>query len=91
MGRKVTAGFVAGVGVTVALLSGCSSNAGGDTTCKDFLKQDTSKQTDTITKFLKDKGKNPTGLEVTANRVSAAAFCKTLGKQDSKVRDIDHG
>ncbi|HZC91766.1 MAG TPA: hypothetical protein VE400_14125 [Mycobacterium sp.] len=83
--------------VTAALLfGGCSVsqviNTGGDTKCKDFTTQDEKKQNDEVTKMLKDKsGADPTNLELTATRLSAATWCQTLGKPDSKISEAPHG
>ena len=83
--------------VTAALLfGGCSVsqviNTGGDTKCKDFVTQDEKKQNDEVTKMLKDKsGADPTNLELTATRLSAATWCQTLGKPDSKISEAPHG
>ncbi|BBZ65345.1 hypothetical protein MINS_07740 [Mycolicibacterium insubricum] len=84
---------VVGAGVcVVAVLAGCSSNKGGDTTCGDFNKMDAKGQTEVITAMLKDeKGKEPNNLEIAATKASAKAFCKTLGKDSSKVKDIKTG
>ncbi|UXA19079.1 hypothetical protein [Mycobacterium sp. SMC-4] len=83
------------VGLCAAtILTGCSGvgNQGGDTTCADFNELDTKGQTAAITKMLQDdKGKEPTNLEVTGTRLSATAFCKTLGRDSSKIRDIRTG
>jgi acid stress chaperone HdeA len=81
-----------GMATMAILLSGCSSNAGGQTKCKDFNTQDTKKQTSEVAAMLKEeKGREASNLELTATRVSAVAFCKTLGKQDSTISDINHG
>jgi acid stress chaperone HdeA len=83
--------------VTAALLfGGCSVsqviNTGGDTKCKDFVTQDEKKQNDEVTKMLKDKsGADPTNLELTATRLSAATWCQTIGKPDSKISEAPHG
>lgn len=80
--------------VATFVLSGCSSvvNEGGNTTCKEFKGQDEAKQNSEIVKMLKDRnGKEPNNLEITATRVSAKAFCETLGKDSSKISDINHG
>ena len=83
--------------VTAALLfGGCSVsqviNTGGDTKCKDFTTQDEKKQNDEVTKMLKDKsGADPTNLELTATRLSAATWCQTIGKPDSKISEAPHG
>jgi acid stress chaperone HdeA len=76
------------------VLSGCSSitNKGGDTTCKEFNSQDEDKQKSEVAAMLKKKkGEEPSNLEITATRVSAEAFCKTLGKDSSKIKDITGG
>jgi acid stress chaperone HdeA len=80
-----------------ALLSGaCSAsqiiNTGGDTKCKDFITQDEKKQSDEVTKMLKDKnGTDPTNVEITATRLSAMTYCQTLGKPDTKISEAPHG
>ena len=79
-----------------AVISGCSAsevvNTGGDTKCKDFLTQDEKKQNDEVSKMLKDKsGADPTNLEISATRLSAATYCQTVGKPDSKISESPHG
>ncbi|OBI41005.1 hypothetical protein [Mycobacterium sp. E796] len=80
-----------------ALLSGaCSAsqivNTGGDTKCKDFTGQDEKKQSDEVSKMLKDKnGSDPTNAEITATRLSALTYCQTLGKPDTKISEAPHG
>lgn len=80
-----------------ALLSGaCSAsqiiNTGGDTKCKDFTTQDEKKQNDEVSKMLKDKsGSDPSNLQITATRLSAATYCQTVGKPDSKIDEAPHG
>lgn len=90
---NLVAKLIGGAICASVILAGCSAgNAGGDTSCGDFNKLDSKKQTDVITKMLKDEhGKEPSNLEVAGTRLSAAAFCKTLGKDSSKVRDIKTG
>ena len=86
------------VAITIAalLFSGCSAsqiiNTGGDTKCKDFTTQDEKKQNDEVSKMLKDKsGSDPSNLQITATRLSAATYCQTLGKPDSKINEAPHG
>ncbi len=78
------------------LFSGCSAsqiiNTGGDTKCKDFTTQDEKKQNDEVSKMLKDKsGADPASLQITATRLSAATYCQTLGKPDTKISEAPHG
>lgn len=86
----------AAIAIAALLLSGCSAsqilNTGGDTKCKDFTTQDETKQDQEISKMLKDKsGAEPSNLEITATRVSAAVYCQTIGKPDSKISEAPHG
>ena len=79
-----------------ALMSGACSpsqviNTGGDTKCKDFTSQDEKKQSDEVSKMLKDKsGSDPTNAEITATRLSAMTYCQTLGKPDTKISEAPH-
>ena len=82
--------------IAAFLFSGCSAsqiiNTGGDTKCKDFTTQDQKKQNDEVSKMLKDKsGADPSNLEITATRLSAATYCQTLGKPDTKISEAPHG
>jgi acid stress chaperone HdeA len=82
--------------IAVLMFSGCSAsqiiNTGGDTKCKDFTTQDEKKQNDEVSKMLKDKsGTDPANLQITATRLSAATYCQTLGKPDSKISEAPHG
>ncbi|HEY2197224.1 MAG TPA: hypothetical protein VGH69_05865 [Mycobacterium sp.] len=86
----------AAIAIAAALFSGCSAsqiiNTGGDTKCKDFTTQDEKKQNDEVSKMLKDKsGADPSNMEITATRLSAATYCQTLGKPDSKISEAPHG
>jgi acid stress chaperone HdeA len=82
---------VAACAAGAALFTGCSGAKGGDTTCKDFNAMNTDDQKAAVEKMLKDQGKNPSNLEITGTQISAVGFCKTLGKPDSKISDINHG
>jgi acid stress chaperone HdeA len=90
MNRRIAAAVVAGAS-TMLLLSGCGSD-GGKTTCRDFNSMNQKDQNSAVSKMLKDeKGKEASNLEITATRISAAAFCKTAGKDSSTISDINHG
>ncbi|MDT5136431.1 MAG: acid stress chaperone HdeA [Mycobacterium sp.] len=82
--------------IAALMFSGCSAsqviNTGGDTKCKDFTTQDEKKQSEEVSKMLKDKsGAEPTSIEITATRLSAQTWCQTLGKPDSKISESPHG
>jgi acid stress chaperone HdeA len=85
----------AAIALAALLFSGCSAseiiNTGGDTKCKDFTTQDEKKQNDEVSKMLKDKsGTDPASLQITATRLSAATYCQTLGKPDTKISEAPH-
>ena len=87
---------VALIAFAALLFSACSPsqviNTGGDTKCKDFTTQDEKKQNDEVSKMLKDKsGADPTSVEISATRLSAATYCQTVGKPDSKISEAPHG
>lgn len=52
----------------------------------DRSAQDETKQNDEVSKMLRDKeGTEPASVEVDGTRLSALAYCQTLGKPDSKI------
>jgi acid stress chaperone HdeA len=72
--RKTTA--LAAIAIATTLFSGCSAssviNTGGDTKCKDFISHDETKQSDEVSKMVKDKsGADPSPLQITSTRLSA--------------------
>lgn len=77
-----------------AVVSGCSSsvmNSGGDTTCKDFTAAEEKTQNETITKMIKDEGKNePSNLELTGRRLAVQTYCQTVGSPDAKISQAPH-
>ena len=82
--------------IAALMFGGCSAskviNTGGDTKCKDFTTQDEKKQSEEVSKMLKDKsGAEPTSIEITATRLSAQTYCQTVGKPDSKISESPHG
>ncbi len=89
--KKTLGTLVVAVAASSLLLAGCSGSSGGDTTCKTFNGQDSKAKTETITKYLKDQGKDPANGTITVTKLSATAFCKTAGKDSSKISAIEHG
>lgn len=89
MNRTIRAAAVAAL--TLLTLAGCGGeNAGGETTCADFLAASTSERNEIITTFLKDKGdSDPSNGKVMLTRTSAAAFCNTVGSANDPIRKID--
>jgi len=86
----------AAIAIAGVLFSGCSAsqviNTGGDTKCKDFTTQDEKKQSEEVSKMLKDKsGADPSNIEISATRLSAMTYCQTVGKPDSKISEAPHG
>jgi hypothetical protein len=73
--KRLTYAVAAGL-VVMAALTGCGAS-GANTTCKDFRAQNSSKQTETITQVLKDKGDSkPSPLKVSAYKLSAKGYCE---------------
>jgi acid stress chaperone HdeA len=70
-------------------------NTGGDTKCRDFISQDENKQSEEVSKMLKDagfkdkSGANPTNADIDTARSSAVTYCQTVGKpdRDSKISE----
>jgi acid stress chaperone HdeA len=86
----------AAIAIGAVLFSGCSAsqviNTGGDTKCKDFTTQDEKKQSQEVSKMLKDKsGADPSNIEISATRLSAMTYCQTVGKPDTKISEAPHG
>ncbi|MCV7074812.1 MULTISPECIES: hypothetical protein [Mycobacterium] len=84
------------IAIAALLFTGCSAskviNTGGDTKCKDFTTQDEKKQSDEISKMLKDKnGSDPNNVEISATRASVTLYCQSVGKPDSKISEAPHG
>ncbi|MBJ8345366.1 hypothetical protein [Antrihabitans sp. YC2-6] len=89
----------AAVGVVIAafLLAGCSDiekalNEGGDTPCKEFVKQDQNKQRQTITKAIKEQSGNdnePMGVVVDAGIVSVNLLCQVQTNQDVPIKQAN--
>jgi acid stress chaperone HdeA len=93
---KTTALAAIAIAIPTTLFSGCSAssvvNTGGDTTCKDFISHDEKKQTDEVSKMLKDKsGADPSPLQITSTRLSATTYCQTLGQGDTAISQAPHG
>ncbi|GAA1088108.1 hypothetical protein [Tsukamurella spumae] len=72
----------------VFVLAGCTKQ-GGDTTCQNYLKMSDSDQREQVTSLYKDKhGDEPSALVVSGLQQQAILYCKTVGKPDSKIKEI---
>lgn len=76
--------------VSALALGGCGSeNAGGETTCGDYLEMDVDTQNAVVRAWLDERGEaDPTGVTVTANRLGALAFCNSLGKASDPINSV---
>jgi acid stress chaperone HdeA len=84
------------IAINTTLFTGCSAssviNTGGDTKCKDFISHDEKKQSDEVSKMLKDKsGVDPSPLQTTSTRLSATTYCQTVGQGDATISQAPHG
>ncbi|TWS18565.1 entry exclusion lipoprotein TrbK [Tsukamurella asaccharolytica] len=78
----------AALAVVALTLTGCTKQ-GGDTTCEDYQKMSDTDQRDQVTKLYKDKhGDEPSALVITGLQQQAVAYCTTVGKPDSKIKEI---
>lgn len=85
--RTVAAATVASIALA---LSGCSStNAGGDTTCGDYLNLDSSGRSKVVEKFLSDKGSSTSGINVNLYKASILAYCNTVGTSGDVIKNVD--
>jgi len=83
------AGLAIAAAAAATLLTGCSGNAGGDTTCQEFLTQDSGEQRDTITEFLESEDEPTQGVAVNAAMLAVNGYCQTVGDSDTKIKDIN--
>lgn len=84
------------VGAAVALLASSgmltacgSANQGGDTTCGDYLNMSSAEQDEVVRTFLEEDGQEHKNGEIMLVKGSALAFCNTIGKDSSKIREIN--
>lgn len=88
--RKVVVAAV--LAASTVTLVGCgAANQGGATPCKAYVAMSSSDQANVIKKYLADKGKSPSNGEITLNRLSAVAFCKTMGHDSDPISKIETG
>lgn len=91
--NRFSIAVVTALAAAAFVLGGCSAvdkvtNKGGDTTCKEFSSHDEEKQKSEVSKMLKDQnGDEASGLQISATRMAVEAYCKTLGKDSSKIKD----
>jgi acid stress chaperone HdeA len=88
---SVLAVVVAAVGLS-GLVGGCSGgvgNAGGATSCKDFLAMSNDDMEATTAKMLKERdGRNASTGDVKAERAIIFNFCSRPEKSGAKVSDV---
>ncbi|MGV0635896.1 hypothetical protein ABQE69_15935 [Mycolicibacillus trivialis] len=81
------AGLVVAAGLLA--LTGCSGpvSDGGDTTCRTFLTQDDHDQAAAITTMLDERGAaDATDVQISAAHDAVSGYCRTLGHEDSAIR-----
>jgi acid stress chaperone HdeA len=93
---KLRAALLAAVACT-GLLTGCQEveqaiNQGGDTSCKDYLQQNSDDQRVTITKFVKQRANNdhePSGTAVDATMVAVQFLCSSQRNADTQIKNAN--
>ncbi|WP_280835416.1 hypothetical protein [Mycolicibacterium frederiksbergense] len=89
--KKSVSVLFSGVAAGLVLAACTPEVTGGDTKCKDFIGQDEKTQNDTVATMLKDeKGTDAAQLHITGTRLAVQAYCQTVGKQDSKIKEAPH-
>lgn len=85
---RTLAAALMSVAAAGAVLTGCSSSSGtSNTTCGDYLDQDSEAQKNTARDLLKDRGQDdPANMVVSATQLALNGYCQTQG-QDTPVTD----
>ena len=87
--REASRSVVVTVALMTALVLGGCAKAGAETTCKDFVGMSESDQNEQVQKMYKDKhGTDPEAGTSTALRAEALTYCKTVGKEDTKIKEV---
>ena len=77
--------------LAVVLTAGCSgaSNAGGRTTCDDFLAMSNDNKDATVARMLKERnGSNSSTSAVIDERLSVIARCESAGDRGVRIGDL---
>jgi acid stress chaperone HdeA len=73
----------------MALVSGCTNNGSGDSSCGDFLGMTNEGKDAAVARMLKDRnGRNASTGDVEAKRVAIVGLCQAPGKQSAKISDL---
>jgi len=74
----------------VLTLSGCgTANNGGKTTCGDYRKMNSTRQTAAVTKMLSDEGQSTSNGNITLVKLSVSAYCATIGSDSSTIDGVN--
>jgi len=73
----------------LSALGACGANAGGDTTCGDYVAASGSERTAIIKSFLESKGEDPSNGAILLTKGSALAYCKTAGSNSDPISNVD--
>lgn len=72
-------------------MAGCGSNAGGATTCGDYLRMSSSNQSKAVEKMLSDHGQSTSNGNITLTKVSVWGYCQTVGSNSSTIDGVFGG
>lgn len=77
------------VALVAALALGGCAKAGADTTCKDFVAMSEADQSEQVQRMYNAKhGEDPSAGATTALRTETVVYCKTAGKEDTKIEEV---
>ncbi|MET9215062.1 MULTISPECIES: hypothetical protein [unclassified Nocardia] len=90
-----TGAVAVGVAVLAALASGCAEvekvlNQGGDTTCRDYINQESDTKRITIAKAMEERnGSAPSGAQVDSMIVQVDLLCAGQRNIDTPIKNAD--
>ena len=86
---KRLAALLGACACALALVSGCTNNGSGDSSCGDFLGMTNEGKDAAVARMLKDRnGRNASTGDVEAKRVAIVGLCQAPGKQSAKISDV---
>jgi acid stress chaperone HdeA len=86
---KRLAALLGACACALALVSGCTNNGSGDSSCGDFLSMTDQGKDAAVARMLKDRnGRNASTGDVEAKRVAIVGLCQAPGKQSAKISDL---
>ena len=75
--------------LALGVFSGCAgNNAGGATTCHDYIQMSDGGQSNVVAKMLRDRGEVATTGVIKLTQVSVLTYCSFLSSSDAPIDGI---